>query len=88
MIEWETSIITEPTFTKLHSKEMLLSSVSTHIEIPGHPCHTQAVERTIQLITKTSASVIGEEARHVLILGTLTSREEMSAFESKKHYTC
>ena len=68
MIDWETSLITEPHFTKHLSKEILLNIVCTPMEIPGYPCHTQAVERTIQLITKASYSVTGEEARHGLIL--------------------
>ena len=45
------------------------------MEIQGYPCHTQAVERTIQLFTKALSSVTGEEARHGLTLSTLTSRE-------------
>ena len=88
MIDWETSLITEPPFTKHLSEEILLNSVCTPMEIPSYPCHTQAVERTIQLVTKASSSVTGEEARHGLILSTLTSREKMPTFESKKDYTC
>ena len=64
MIDWETSLITEPPFTKYLSKEVLINSVRTPMEIPGYPCHTQAVERTIQLVTKSLFSVTGEEARH------------------------
>ena len=52
-----TYLITEPPFTKYLSKEVLINSVLTPIEIPGYPCHTQAVERTIQLVTKSSCSV-------------------------------
>ena len=36
MIDWETTFITEPPFTKHLSKEVLLSSVCTPIEIPGY----------------------------------------------------
>ena len=46
------------------------------MEIPGYPCHTQAIEKTIQLVTKASYSVTGEEARHGLIFSTPTSREK------------
>ena len=52
MIDWETSLITEPPFKKYLSKEILINNVRTHIEILGYPCHTQAVERSIQLVTK------------------------------------
>ena len=54
MIDWETSIITEPPLQNTSQKKCYLV-VCTTIEIPGYPCHTQAVERTIQLITKASS---------------------------------
>ncbi|KAI6657812.1 hypothetical protein LOD99_561 [Oopsacas minuta] len=88
MIDWETSFITEPPFTRYLSKEVLINCVRAPLEIPAYPCHTQAVERTIKLVTKSSCSVTGEDARHGLILSTLTSREKMPAFESKKDYAC
>ena len=88
MIDWETSLKTEPPITKHLSEEILLNSVCTPINIPGYACHTQAVERTILLVTKASSLVTGEEARHGLILSTLTSRERMPSFESKKEYIC
>ena len=74
------SLITEPPFTKHFSKEILLNIVCIPMEIPDYPCQTQAIERAIQLVTKASYSVTGEEARHELILSTLTSREKMPAF--------
>ena len=36
------------------------------MEIPGYPCRAQAVERTIQLVTKALTSVTEEEVRHEL----------------------
>ena len=54
------------------------------MEIPGYPCHTQAVERTIQLVTKASYSVTVEEARHRLIFLTPTSREKCLLLSQKK----
>ena len=80
MIDWETSLITEPPFTKHFSKEILLNIMCTPMAIAGYPCHTQAVERTIQLVTKASSSVTLEEARHGFILSTLTSREKNACF--------
>ena len=52
MIDWETHLITEPPFAKYFSKEVLIKGVRTPIEISGYPCHTQAVERIIQIVTK------------------------------------
>ena len=68
MIDWETSLMTEPPFTKHFSKEILLNIVCTPMEIPGYPCHTQAVERTIQLVTKASSSVTGEVKKRLYML--------------------
>ena len=83
-IDWETSLITEPPFTKHLSEEILLNSVCTPMEIPGYPYHTQYVERTIQLVTKAFTSVTGEEARHGFILSALTSREKCLLLSQKK----
>ena len=57
------------------------------MDTPGYPCHLQAVERTIQLVTRAGHPVTEEEARHGLILSTLSSKERMPAFESKKYYS-
>ena len=65
-------------FTKHFSKEILLNIVCTLLEIPGYPCRAQAVEITIQLVTKALTSVTEEEARHELILSTLTSEKNAS----------
>ncbi|KAI6646049.1 hypothetical protein LOD99_9497 [Oopsacas minuta] len=60
MIDCETSFITEPPFTRYLTKEVLINCLRAPLEIPAHLCHTQAVERTIQLVTKSSCSVTGE----------------------------
>ncbi|KAI6658225.1 hypothetical protein LOD99_15494 [Oopsacas minuta] len=63
MIDWETSFITEPPSTRYFSKEVLINCVRAPLEIPAYPRHTQAVERTIQSVAKSSCSVAGEDAR-------------------------
>ena len=47
------------------------------MEVPNYPCHNQAVERNVKLVTEASLSVAGEEARHGLVLSTITSRKNM-----------
>ena len=48
------------------------------------PCHTQAVERHVKLVTEASKSVYGYKNRHARILSTLKSRTIMPSFETKK----
>ena len=50
-----------------------------------HPCHNQAVERLIKLVTETSAAIIGFEKRDGLIQ-KIRSRRLMKAFNTKKQF--
>lgn len=51
------------------------------------PCHTQAVERSVKLVTEASQRVCGQEARNGFIFNTLSSRRLMPRFESKQDFT-
>ncbi|GBM30427.1 hypothetical protein AVEN_203004-1 [Araneus ventricosus] len=42
-------------------------------ELSKYPCHTQAVERCIRLVSEASESVYGEEKRHGFILNRMQS---------------
>lgn len=46
------------------------------------PCHSQAVERSVKLVTEAASSVT-EENRHGFILNKLTSRQKMPKIGSK-----
>lgn len=50
------------------------------------PCHTQAVERHVKLVTEASQSVCGDRARNGFIRNRIASREQMSTFNNKKDY--
>ena len=50
------------------------------------PCHTQAVERHVKLVTEASQSVCGERARNGFIKNRIASRERMAAFNNKRDY--
>lgn len=50
------------------------------------PCHSQAVERNVKLVTEAAASVT-EKHRHGFILNTISSRAKMPKFSSKKNFT-
>jgi len=50
------------------------------------PCHTQAVERTVKLVTQASSKVYGHERRDGFIRATLASRATMPTFDTKSEF--
>ena len=48
-----------------------------------YPCHSQSVERVVQLVSRTATKVHGAENRDGVIRTTLKSRAQMSLFKSK-----
>ena len=50
------------------------------------PCHTQAVERCVKLVTEAALSVCGETARNGFIKVRIASRMQMSSFTKKTDY--
>ena len=50
------------------------------------PCHNQAVERHIKLVSEASTKVCGQENREGFIKTTLFSRKLIPTFESKKEF--
>lgn len=52
-----------------------------------HPCHNQAVERHIKLVTEASASVTGFEKHDGMIRQRIQSRKIMKSFQTKKQFS-
>lgn len=50
------------------------------------PCHSQAVERSVKLVTEAASSVT-DENRNGFILNTLSSRQKMPKFDNKCSFT-
>ncbi|KAL4720604.1 hypothetical protein ACJJTC_006946 [Scirpophaga incertulas] len=50
------------------------------------PVHTQAVERSVKLVSEASAKVCGSAARDGYIRTTLKSRSTMPAFDNKRQF--
>ena len=67
MIDWQTIPVTEPPVTREIDDNTLLRLIREDdtpvLEFARYPCHTQAVERHIKLVTEASASVCGPESR-------------------------
>lgn len=90
MINWQTAKTTEPPCTTKFSNDELKNLIQTgdafESQFNSIPCHTQAVERTIKLVTEASSKVCGQSNRNAYIQCTLQSRKEMSAFDTKHQF--
>lgn len=90
IIIWAESQITPPPILDNVSdkvlKEMVEKERLNDIAIPAFPCHTQAVERCVKLVTEASMAVAGPKARDGLIRTKLMSRSKMPTFNFKGQY--
>ena len=88
MIDWQTCKLMEPPVTMKFSDEALKNMVDTGevLGVGKFPCHTQAVERYIKLVTEASAAVCGAESRDGYIQSRLASRKLMPSFNTKSEY--
>lgn len=58
----------------------------TPLAVPDYPCHTQAVERGVRLVSEASQSVIGQEARDGFIRQRIQARKELKSHASKDFF--
>ena len=86
-IDCRKETITEPPVTMKNINETLLrfihEDVTLVVGFSRHPCHTQAVERHIKLVTEASAAVFEKESRDAFIRVRLKSQDKISKFETK-----
>ena len=76
---------TEPPITMAISKEELNINIKKLDEkLFDFPCHTQAVERCIKLVTEASLKVCGKDSRDDFIRAIIESRRKTPRLESKK----
>ena len=87
LINWEPNIISEPPCTRNITQDELTNFIKTGEPFVNNfiktPCHTQAVERSIKLITEASTKVTGHSNREAYIQCTLQSRKEITSFVTK-----
>lgn len=88
IIHWQDTAITEPPILSKISNVTFEEAIKTGdiIDIVRFPCHSQAVERSIKLVTEASTSVCGQNQRDGYIRAKLTSQNLMPKFETKKDY--
>ena len=85
MVDLNTVNITStPILSNLSSVDLELSIDNERWEFFDYPSHTQAVERTVKLVTDASNTVYGYENRHAYIKTTPESRKQLPKNNSKK----
>ena len=91
MVDWQrTPYISPPVLRNISDETLeikLLSVENQNWEFCKYPCHTVAVERMVQLVTRASSTVCGMKNREDYIRATLESRKAMPQFESKKDFS-
>ena len=85
LFDWSTATFSEPPMTASVSSEEIQEFIKVPYFPPKIPCHTQAVERGIRIITEAASSVIGHESRDGFIRQKLKSRKEVGKCDSKKN---
>lgn len=89
LIDWQSVTIIEPPLTVSISDSSLMemiSEVPSEIGILKFPCHSQAVERCVKLVTEASTAVCGFDARDGYIRSKIASRAALPIFETKSQY--
>lgn len=92
IIDWQSCSLTPPPLLQKVTDEeikLIVSQDSSQIlDFKKYPCHTQAVERCVKLVSEASSKVCGHMARDGFIRSTLVSRTNMPEFSSKKKFKC
>lgn len=89
LIDWQACNLTEPPLTMELSEEYLKNCIHKKkmIEISvNFPCHTQAVERCVKVVTEASSKVCGETSRDGYIRAKFQGRNLLPKFENKMQY--
>jgi hypothetical protein len=81
MVDLKSMDVSEPPLTFAFTNNQIRSAIKTGeiLSLGDFPNNTQAVERTVKLVTEASSKVIGYERRHYYILNALKSRAEANA---------
>ena len=82
--------MTEPLPTLSISDDALKLFVANEsepvIDFSRFPCHTEAVERCVKLVTESSSNLCGAEARDGFIRTRVAARAIMPCFNTKADY--
>ena len=74
LFDWKTAKFLEPPLTMKLPDDEIRGLILTLLKLLRYPCHTQAVERGIKVVSEGASAVIGEEAHDGFIRQKLLSR--------------
>ena len=86
LFDWSMTKFSEPPLTTHLSDDEIKEFLNAPFSPPDIPCHTQAVERGIRVITEAASSVIGQDSRDGFIRQKLKSRKDVGSCDSKKDF--
>lgn len=91
LINWQNTIVSDPPILRhlsIDELEMIANYPNCELRdvIKALPCHSQAVERHIQIVSQVSTTVCGADRRDGVIRNKIVSRKTMSKFNTKKDY--
>ncbi|CAD7001628.1 unnamed protein product [Ceratitis capitata] len=92
LINWSKAKLISPPLLASLSSNTILQLISSKakptldINLADIPCHTQAVERCVKLVTQASSKVYGPERRDGFIRATITFRSSMPKFDTKSEF--
>ena len=64
LVDWRIEQKTEPPLTMSLSEDIIISALDKPLILPNFPNHTQAVERTVPVVTEACKQKVGYPARH------------------------
>ena len=79
------SVTPPPVLSHISSEELILMINNEEWEFFKYLNHTQAVERTVKLVTEVSSRVCGQQSRDGAIRTTLKSRKILPKNDTKRH---
>ncbi|GBM79302.1 hypothetical protein AVEN_92056-1 [Araneus ventricosus] len=91
MIHWNTITLSPPPLLRRFTNQVIWSKVqSGETAAMGNfdkfPCHTQAVERGVKVVTEASQEVGVSNSRNGFMITTLLSRSPMQSFSFKSYF--
>jgi hypothetical protein len=88
MIQWN-NVTEPPLLAELTNNQLweIVDDPAHHLnEIRSYPCHTQAVERHVKLVTEASLAFSSMDRRNGSIRAKIQSRSKLPKFDTKKDY--
>ncbi|XP_031327610.1 uncharacterized protein LOC116158889 [Photinus pyralis] len=71
---------------KTNKGKKKITSANFKVTVEEFPCHSQAVERGVKLVTEASSAVCGSKARDGYIRARIKSRTEVPKFDTKSQF--